>query len=121
MGYRSNIALAMSKKVKNEFYRKLASEKVNNETRKEVKSLFESATQHLTDPDTGAEVWYWSDLKWYQGYSDVDFIEGVLSELNDDEFYFVRVGEDYEDNDIRGWWSDNPFGITFCTEIVFDC
>lgn len=121
MGYRSNVALAMSKKVKDDFSHKLSSENVSDEVRKEVKSLFDNADQHLTDPDTGAEAWYWSDLKWYLGYPDVDFIEGVMAELDDDEFYFVRVGESCDDNDIQGYWADNPFGITFCREIVFDC
>lgn len=44
-----------------------------------------------------------------------------MDEAEEEEFYFVRTGEDYEDNEIRGLWWDNPFGITLCREIVLDC
>lgn len=120
MGYRSNVALAMSKQVRDDFLRRLSSENITNDTRKEVRFLFKNADRHINDPDTGAEAWYWSAMKWYPGYPDVDFIEGVMSELNEEEFYFARVGESYDDNDIQGCWWDNPFGIRFCRKIVFD-
>ena len=41
-------------------------------------------------------------------------------DADDEEFYFVRFGEDYEDNEINGLWRDNPFNISFCREIALD-
>ena len=41
--------------------------------------------------------------------------------LPEEEFYFVRIGEDYEDKEISSLWWDNPFNISFCREIVLDC
>jgi len=54
-----------------------------------------------------------NDPDWYP---DVYFIEQFMDELDEEDFYFVRVGEDYEDNEIRGELYDNPFGIYLTRE-----
>lgn len=121
MGYRSNIALALSEKGKADVKNNLHSADVSEETRQEVERLFSNANQHLCDADTGSEAWYWSDVKWYLDFPDVKFIENILPEIDEEEYYFVRIGESFDDTDIQGAWLDNPFGIALCREIVLDC
>ena len=122
MGYRSDVALAMTGKTLETFRQKIT--ELPEQTRKEVEPLLnEWADKHLTED--GSECWFWKDLKWYTGwpehYLDIDFVDKFLDEADDEEFYFVRVGEDYDDNEIDGLWWDNPFNISFCRELVLDC
>jgi len=42
-------------------------------------------------------TFYWDDVKWYEDYADVKSIMGVLSKLEDEEFGFLRIGEDDDD------------------------
>lgn len=63
-------------------------------------------------------------MKWFTGdlvyYRDIHFIESVLAELDESDYYFIRIGEDTDDNEIRGLWFDNPFAIILHREIVLD-
>lgn len=44
-----------------------------------------------------------------------------MDDLDEEDYYFVRTGEEYDDNEIRGLLWDNTFGITLSREIVLDC
>ena len=122
MGYRSDVALALTGGTLSAFRQKLTD--LPDNIRKEIEPLFtEWFEKHLTEDN--CECWFWKDIKWYtcwpEHYPDIDFVEKFLDEANEEEFYFVRVGEEYDDNEIRGLWLDNPFGITLCREVVLDC
>lgn len=121
MGYYSDVAFAMKGNSLEKFMEKL--EKLPVETRKAVMPLFHFADRHLVEEN--AECWFWKDIKWYacfpKDFPDVDFVEKGMNEADEEDFYFVRVGEEYDDNVIRGLWWDNPFGVTLCREIVLDC
>lgn len=124
MGYRSDVALALTKKGKEQLMRSLESEQTSIAAREQVPRLLGWADKHLTEDD-GSESWYWDQIKWYtdwpDDFADIYFIETFLSELDEEEFYFVRIGEEIDDNEIRGLWWNNPFGISLCREIVLDC
>lgn len=122
MGYRSDAALAVKGNALCKFRKKLA--ELPEKERGEIAPLFnEWADKHFSEID--GECWFWSDIKWYTGwpehYPDIDFVDKVLDESDEEDYYFVRFGEEYDDNEIRGLWWDNPFGITLCREIVLDC
>lgn len=57
------------------------------------------------EPGSGG-CYYWNGIKWYEGYKDVDAFERIMSLLEnmglDAEFGFIRLGEDYDDQDMRG-------------------
>lgn len=57
------------------------------------------------EPGSGG-CYYWSGVKWYEGYADVDAFERIMSMLEnmclEAEFGFIRLGEDYDDQDMRG-------------------
>jgi hypothetical protein len=53
----------------------------------------------------------WTGIKWYEGHPDVNVIEKFTCEMDEDTdksemFRFVRVGEDYEDIEVRGYGFD---------------
>ena len=106
MGYRSEVVLAVNKEIMPEFLAHLA-------TSDQAKSLVFSDHCHL-DQDYCGEghlLVNWTDIKWYEGYPDVDVIEQFTCEMDQDIasgelFRFVRVGEDYEDIEQRGYGFD---------------
>ena len=69
------------------------------------------ADKYHEDADTGAEAYLWECVKWYEDFSDVSFIENLLAELDWKDFLFIRIGEDYDDTEVRGDFWDNPFEL----------
>lgn len=126
MGYYSDVGLALTKTGVDFLQNKLASPKVSEELREEVKSLLSYADRHYTDANSGAEVWYWDCIKWYDfatdGFPDVCFIMETLSELEETEYRFIRIGEEYDDTDVRGFFWENPFDFELSRGITLaDC
>ena len=124
MGYRSDAALALTEHGRNIFNQKLVSSDTTDAVRHDVSRLLAHASQHKCDAETKSECWLWHGVKWFTGdpacYRDIRFIESVLDTLDETDYYFVRIGEDTDDNEIRGLWLDNPFEIILCREIVLD-
>ena len=49
------------------------------------------------------------------------FIESFLTSLEEKEYRFMRIGEDYEDVEIRGCFVDNPFEMELSRQIRMNC
>lgn len=113
MGYYSETGLALTKNGIEKMQAMLADENLGDKTRQEVNDLFKYADQHHADPDTGAEIWLWNSIKWYSGdplyYPEIDFIDKLLMELEDGDYRFIRIGEDYDDTEVCGDFWENPF------------
>lgn len=113
MGYYSDVGLALTKTGIDFLQARLASPEVNEELREEVKTLLTHAERHYTDTASGAEVWYWEGIKWYDfkpdGFQEVCFITDVLTELEDTDYRFIRIGEEYDDTEAKGGFWENPF------------
>ena len=107
MGYRSEVVLAISKEATPYFMAMLAKSP-------DTKRMCETAYEFTPDFDEeGGWLVHWSNIKWYEGYPEVDevnqFVEAMssddLSEYGEGEpyarwsehFIFVRVGEDCDD------------------------
>ena len=122
MGYYSDVAIALTENGIKIFNQKLTSS--DTIIQNDVSRLLDHAKQHRCDAETKSECWLWQDVKWFAGdlecYQDICFIESVLDELDENDYYFVRIGEDMDDNEIRGFWWDNPFEIILRREIVLD-
>ena len=106
MGYRSEVVLAVNKEIMPEFLAHLA-------TNDEAKSLVFSEHCELNQDYEGEGhlLVSWRNIKWYEGYPDVDVIEKFTCEMDADTdkgemFRFVRVGEDYDDIEQRGYGFD---------------
>lgn len=120
MGYRSDAGLALTRVGIEKMMAALSG--VSRETRNEVENLFRHAIKHAIEPDDGAEAWDWENLKWYTDdphyYPDIDFIEELIAELDAEDFRLIRVGEDYDDTEVRGDFWENPFDLEIARAIT---
>ena len=106
MGYRSEVVLAVNKEIIPEFLAYLA-------TNEEARILVYSHADHMDqDYEQGGHLLVsWSGIKWYESYPEIAVIEKFTCELDADTdkgemFRFIRVGEDYEDIEQRGYGFD---------------
>jgi len=122
MGYYSDVGLALTDTGVRELHKHLASMEFDPKVRQEILDFLGYADQHYTDTDTGAQVWYWKNLKWYtcdpKYYPEIDFMENLLSDLDEDNFRFIRIGEDYSDTEVRGYFTENSFDLELAREIT---
>ena len=106
MGYRSEVVLAVDKKLMPEFLAHLA-------TNDEAKTMVFADHCHLDQDycDEGHLLVTWNSIKWYESYPEVNVIEKFISEMEEaadksEMFKFVRIGEDYDDVEDRGYGFD---------------
>jgi len=105
MGYRSNVAIAVIDEHVDKFC-----ELINNI------GLPESTRINSEDKISGV---YFESIKWDEFFDkEVKDVMDFIRTLEDDEFAFVRVGEDLGDIEIYGNLDD--FGIMVTTNIEFD-
>ena len=102
MGYRSQVVLAVSKKVMPQFMSTIAKSPEAREM------CFAHADRLEKDYDgDGSMLFYWDHIKWYDSYEPIqaiiDFMDWAEGESHEDEFKFVRTGEELDDNESRGW------------------
>ena len=122
MGYRSEVVLAIDAKIVPALMTAFAK-------CEETQKFCTQHTDHLDTDYGGKGNWMmrWDHIKWYDSYPEVamieKFIEGLecedLSEfgLKDDDnaadyselFKFVRLGEDMDDNETRGYGFENIY------------
>ena len=100
MGYRSEVAFACDPIVKDIV-------KTVAEWDKEFKELLDYSDDMSSD-DFGR--WLFSDVKWYESFPDVQIVENIMTMLDNvdidgfayDSYGFVRLGEEMDDNEMRG-------------------
>ena len=118
MGYRSDVGLALSKSGALRLQEKLNALDKTSESYIQATNLLEYAHKHQKHDESGAELFLWDYLKWYEHYPDVHFMEALMNELESDDFLFLRIGEDMNDNEERGNFWDNPFELTILRTIT---
>lgn len=122
MGYRSDIGLCLSARGMEELNKALAALDAGTDCTQEEKTWIHElftcpAPKNSAD---GAGAWAWDGLKWYTDYRDVQWVEDFLNGLNEEDYYFLRIGDDIDDTEERGWLWDNPFGMRLVRSIQFD-
>ena len=120
MGYRSDIGLALTQSAVQRMHQKLNTLDKNSEAFSVITDFIAYADKHYEDTDSGAEVYLWECVKWYEEFSDVSFIENLLAELDWKDFLFIRIGEDYDDTEVRGDLWDNPFELGLTRKISME-
>ena len=105
MGYRSQVALAVAPELAGAFLSLFAKNK-------EVEDLCRNADTFTSGyEEEGDYFMYWSWLKWYDSFPEIDAPKGKTpngSEYDcnwDDYIRFVRIGEDTDDVDIKGMYA----------------
>lgn len=120
MGYRSQVVLAISKELIPFLLLAISKNKEAEEL------VFKYGNLDRKYENDKSWLLVWEDIKWYEGYSDIDAIEKFLDDaesgewkITDDDgnevhseelFRFARVGEEHGDVDIRGsgYWDITP-------------
>lgn len=122
MGYRSDVGLLLSKHGVSVLHARLNDKSLPEETRQDVLEFMDRAVTHFQHKATGAEAWLWQWVKWYDtdpyAFPDVKFIAETIRDLPDEDYRFIRVGEDYEDTEVEGDFFDHPFGFDVVRSIV---
>ena len=113
MGYRSDVAIALTQKAAAWLKAKL-----NKEKDKEKRYLFDHADSHDALEVSGQELWRWSNVKWYKGYTEVDYVTDFLNSLDEDDYLCIIVGEATCDVEMSGNFWQNAFGLDVVTSIV---
>lgn len=107
MSYRSNVGLV----IKDEALLKLVNNNLN------TKLVFYLA-EETSFEDTKEHLYIWEDIKWNEidHPDDVESIGLFMKELRNirgEDYLFVRIGEDVEDNELLGEFYDNSFNFGF--------
>ena len=111
MGYRSEVALVLSKEAA-----ALLKKRLENAAEDE-RYLFDHADMHRIDADKGDELWQWNCLKWYPEFCEVAFVNHFLNDLDPNDFLSIRVGESYDDIEVSGGYWTNAFNLSVVTSI----
>lgn len=108
MGYRSDVALALSR----EDHAKLVKACVAPGDLDALLFL----TPNDEDDNEDAVILHWENVKWYDDSDPLILkIASFISGLDEEAFGFVRIGEDFDDTAILGCpWN---FGISVCRRI----
>tara|TARA_R100000808_G_C2121603_1_gene132801 strand:- start:103 stop:489 length:387 start_codon:yes stop_codon:yes gene_type:complete len=115
MGYRSQVVLAISPEAAPAFMALCAKHP-------KVMQLCQDADDFTSGYESPGDYFmFWSSIKWYQDYPEIDMLYRFVCSLEEDDlteygesgdpdgiewnecFKFIRIGEDYEDYDQRGY------------------
>ena len=120
MGYRSDVGITISKNGVAALKTALADKHLDAELREKINELLSYREMHLIDP-SGTELWVWSDIKWYDfDFTEIAWLMKLLETLDEDAYYYIRLGEDNDDTEIRGAFRDNPFCMGLVRQINYE-
>ena len=113
MGYRSEVALVLSKEAAALLKKRLEA------ATPDERDLIDNPDRYEVDSKTEQALWRWHVVKWYaETFAEVAFIDNFLKELSDDDYLFIRLGENYDDIEIRGDFWGNVFELGVSTAIT---
>ena len=120
MGYYSNVGLTLSKKGVDTLKKAMTDKNIDAVLRNEIEELLDSRAVHKI-ADNGDELWVWGDIKWYDfEFKEIGWLMAHLNDLDADDYYYVRIGEDHEDNVVQGCYWDNPFSMDLVRRINYE-
>ena len=110
MGYRSQVVLAIGEALVPQFMVTMA-----KSPQARAMCFGDGEPQSDFQGEKGSLFFEWDHIKWYDSYEEIQAIEDFLNwaqdrhtigdeEIDgDDHFRFVRIGEEYDDIETRGW------------------
>ena len=113
MGYRSQVVLAIGEALMPQFMVTMA-----KSPQARAMCFGDGEPQRDFQGEKGSLFFEWDGIKWYDSYEEIQAIEDFINwaedkleiggkEIDgDDHFRFVRLGEEYEDIEIRGYGFD---------------
>lgn len=97
MGYRSEVAFVVKRSAFNDMW------KIDPVTMAAVTEYADSVTKC-----EDSVLVLWNDIKWYTD-TEIGKFENLMNNLENDDYHFLRLGEDYNDSEEQGGYWDNPF------------
>ena len=120
MGYYSDVALCLTKNGMDQLKSALVQAERNNpENFAAIKMLIAGEPSKI-DEGSGSVVFLWEGEKWYAEFDEVAFVATLMDSLPDEDFLFIRLGEDYDDIETRGSYWCNPQRVRITREIAAD-
>lgn len=117
MGYYSEAALVFTAKGAETMRSMIDEQQLGMALR--TRNFLEEANMHSIDSKSRAEFFHWDSVKWYQMFEEIACINSVMEELDDEDFLFIRIGEDFEDIEILGRYWENPFNLDVVRTVEF--
>lgn len=115
MGYRSDVALALSKKATQQFDEMRKA--LTPDKQEDLSILLKADTiKHKND----ARLYYWKQIKWYEDYQGISILAHFLCSLEESDYLFIRLGEEIADNEVLGDFYSNPFELSFKRQIIYE-
>ena len=111
MGYRSEVAFAIAPPLVDKFLAVMAaSEKVRDLVKFDEK--YKEGIE-FDKYEKGDIFVHLGSIKWYDGYEEIDKIKEFFAEHeeDDDNIRFVRIGEDFDDQELMGYYQEDTIYI----------
>ena len=119
MGYYSDVALCLTKNGMDQLKIALAEAERNNPDSFAAIKMLIGGEPSKIDEGSGSAVFLWEGEKWYAEFDEVAFVAKLTDSLPDQDFRFIRLGEDYDDIETRGSFCGKPFGMYVERKIAF--
>ena len=71
-----------------------------------ARKLDDNLDKMLSEAQDGKTDFYWEHTKWYDSYPEVRAVESLLDMLQDDDYGFIRLGEEEGDIERKGYPSE---------------
>ncbi|MTJ92332.1 MAG: hypothetical protein F8N36_05650 [Desulfovibrio sp.] len=118
MGYYSDVALCLTKKGMDQLKTDLAEVERNNPDNFAAIKMLIGGEPSKIDEGSGYAVFLWEGEKWYAEFAEVAFVAKLMDSLSNEDFLFIRLGEDYNDIETRGSFRGKPLGAYVERKIV---
>ena len=103
MGYRSDVAIGLKKEFVKDF------EVIIKE---DIERNWVQVEEHA-----GFNLYLWEDVKWYTGcFPVVNAVMDSLHDLDDEDYGYVRIGEEFSDIEVEGFYWE--FSIDIHRQVV---
>ena len=119
MGYYSDVALCLTINGMDQLKTALAEAERNNPDNFAAIKMLIGGEPSKIDEGSGSAVFLWEGEKWYAEFDEVAFVAKLTDSLPDQDFRFIRIGEDYDDIETRGSFCGKPFGMYVERKIAF--
>ena len=111
MGYRSEVAVGLTDNAVRLLEAIIKHDKELKELCEESRGTIEFPAGGLDPTKDHGGILYWDYIKWDAFYPDIGALETLLATVPDEDYRLVRVGEDVEDNEERGYFYDSEIYI----------
>ena len=118
MGYYSDVAVCLTKNGMDQLKIALSEAERNNPDNFAAIKMLIGGEPSKIDEGSGSAVFLWEGEKWYDEFDEIAFVTKVMDSLSDEDFLFIRLGEDYDDIETRGSYRCNPQLVRITREIA---